>query len=74
MDWSIVLINFIYSILGCAVTLLFMVAGFKLFDLITPFDTKEQLEKGNQAVGTVIASIFIGLGIAMGLVIGMGLN
>ena len=34
----------------------------------------EQLEDKNLAVGIVVGSIFIGLGIAIGLVIGMGLN
>ncbi len=74
MDFSIILINFIYAIVGCTITLVFMAIGYVLFDKITPFNTHEELGKGNQAVGTVIASIIIGLGIAVGLVIGMGLN
>ncbi|EAR09886.1 DUF350 domain-containing protein [Reinekea blandensis] len=74
MDWSIVFINFVYAILGCTVTLVFMAAGFKLFDKITPFNTHDELQKGNQAVGTVVAAMIIGVGIAVGLVIGMGLN
>lgn len=74
MDWTIVLVNFVYAILGCSVTLIFMVAGYKLFDKITPFNTHEELAKGNQAVGTVVAAMIVGLGIAVGLVIGMGLN
>ena len=74
MDFSIILLNFIYAIVGCAITLGFMVAGFKLLDRITPFNTHDELEKGNQAVGTVVGAMFIGVGIAVGLVIGMGLN
>jgi len=74
MDWSIVFINFVYAIVGCSITLVFMALGYVLFDKITPFDTHVELEKGNQAVGTVIAAIIVGLGIAVGLVIGMGLN
>lgn len=41
---------------------------------MTPFNTSKQLEENNIAVGIVVGSIFIGLGIAAGLVIGMGLN
>jgi len=70
----IVVYNFVYAILGCAVTLGFMAFGYYLFDRITPFNTHDELAKGNQAVGTVVAAIFVGLGIAVGLVIGMGLN
>ncbi|MDT0596139.1 DUF350 domain-containing protein [Glaciecola petra] len=74
MDWTIVLVNFVYAVLGCSVTLFFMVAGYKLFDKITPFNTHDELAKGNQAVGIVVAAMIVGLGIAVGLVIGMGLN
>jgi uncharacterized membrane protein YjfL (UPF0719 family) len=51
-----------------------MVVGYRVFDKMTPFDTSRQLEEKNVAVGIVVGSIFIGLGIAVGLVIGMGLN
>ena len=74
MDWSIMTLNFVYATVGCAITLFFMVAGYWLFDKITPFNTHDELAKGNQAVGTVVAAMIIGLGIAVGLVIGMGLN
>ena len=74
MQWQIVLLNFVYAIAGAVVTLVFMVAGYRLFDRLTPFDTSRQLAEKNTAVGIVVGSIFIGLGIAIGLVIGMGLN
>ena len=74
MELQIILINFIYAIAGALLTLIFMVVGFKLFDALTPFDTSRQLAEKNLAVGVVVGSIFIGLGIAVGLVIGMGLN
>jgi len=45
-----------------------------LFDKVTHFNTSDQLAQNNVAVGIVVGSIFIGLGIAIGLVIGMGLN
>ena len=74
MEISIALLNLSYAILGAILTLLFMVVGYRIFDKMTPFDTSRQLEEKNVAVGIVVGSIFIGLGIAVGLVIGMGLN
>ena len=74
METGIILANFLYAIFGVILTLVFMLLGFKLFDKFTPFDTSEQLSDNNIAVGIVVGSIFIGLGIAVGLVIGMGLN
>ena len=74
MDFTIVLLNFGYAIVGALVTLGFMIMGYKAFDQITAFNTHDQLAKGNVAVGIVVGSMFVGLGIAIGLVIGMGLN
>lgn len=74
MEIGITLLNFCYATIGAILTLIFMAAGYKLFDRITPFNTSAELEEKNIAVGIVVGSIFIGMGIAMGLVIGMGLN
>lgn len=74
MEWSIVLMNLGYAVIGAVLTLFFMILGFRIFDRMTPFDTAEQLGDKNLAVGVVVGSIFIGLGIAVGLVIGLGLN
>jgi len=74
MEPGIIIANFVYAIFGVILTLIFMLLGFKLFDRVTPFDTSKQLSENNTAVGIVVGSIFIGLGIAVGLVIGMGLN
>ncbi|MBW2560334.1 MAG: DUF350 domain-containing protein [Deltaproteobacteria bacterium] len=74
MEIAIVVSNFTYAILGALLTILFMVLGYKILDWITPFDTSKQLGEGNVAIGMVIGSMFVGLGIAVGLVIGLGLN
>ena len=34
----------------------------------------EELHNGNVAVGTMLGGMFIGIGVATGLVIGLGLN
>ena len=74
MEISITLMNFGYAIVGAFLTLIFMVIGYKVFDKMTPFNTSKELAEKNIAVGIVVGSIFIGLGVAVGLVIGMGLN
>lgn len=73
---NIVLINFLYCFIGIVMTLCGMAAGYKLMDSkwFTPFDTDEELKKGNIAVGIVIGGMMIGIGTAVGLVVGMGLN
>jgi uncharacterized membrane protein YjfL (UPF0719 family) len=74
MELSITLVNLGYAIGGVLLTLVFMMIGYKMFDMMTPFNTSKQLAEKNLAVGIVVGSIFIGLGIAVGLVIGMALN
>ncbi len=74
MELWITLLNFGYATIGAILTLVFMAAGYKVFDRMTPFDTSTELAEKNTAVGIVVGSIFVGLGIAIGLVIGMGLN
>ena len=74
MDWTIVGMNFLYATLGTALTLMFMIVGYYIFDWLNPLDINAELGRDNRAVGLVVAAIFVGLGIAVGLVIGMGLN
>ena len=74
MQLMAMLTNFIYSIIGGILTLLFMYFGYKWFDRFTDFDTSNELSKDNKAVGMVVMGIFIGVGVAIGLVIGLGLN
>ncbi len=74
IEISITVLNFCYAFFGAVLTITFMIIGYKIFDKITPFNTSEQLEQKNIAVGIVVGSIFIGLGFAVGIVVGMGLN
>jgi len=68
------ILNIIYACMGGFLTLLFMWLGCKVFSHIVNFSIPEQLASGNTAVGQMIMGIFIGIGVAMGLVIGLGLN
>jgi hypothetical protein len=69
-----IVLNFLYAILGGFLTLFFMWMGCKVFSHIVSFNIPDQLANGNMAVGLMIMGIFIGIGTAMGLVIGLGLN
>ena len=74
MELAILGLNFAYALAGAVCTVALMALGFKVFDRMTPFDTRAELAKGNVAVGIVVGSMFVGVGIAIGLVIGLGLN
>ena len=71
---GIVVTNFIYAIVGGFITIGFMMLGYRLTDRLTRFDTSAELAKGNAAVGQMVQGMFIGIGVAVGLVIGLGLN
>ena len=68
------ILNMLYACMGGFLTLLFMWLGCKVFSHIVNFSIPQQLAEGNMAVGMMIMGIFIGIGTAMGLVIGLGLN
>ncbi|OEU52386.1 MAG: hypothetical protein BA861_00840 [Desulfobacterales bacterium S3730MH5] len=74
MELGIVFLNFGYGICGAVLALGFMAVGYKLFDRITPFNTAQELDTGNIAIGIVVGSIFISTGLAVGLVVGLSLN
>jgi len=69
-----VIVNFVYATLGGVITLVFMWVGYKLFDVMTKFSITDELAKDNRAVGFMVMGIFIGVGVAMGLVVGLSLN
>ena len=69
-----ILLNFIYVVVGGVVTLIFMWVGCKIFAHIMDFSISDDLQKGNLAVGQMVMGLYVGIGIALGLVIGLGLN
>ena len=68
------LINFIYAAFGGAMTIGLMYVASKLLDKMTDFDTSQLIKEGNIGAAIVYAGMLIGIGIAIGNVIGMGLN
>lgn len=73
-DLDPIILNLIYVATGGVLTLFFMWMGCKVFSHIVNFSIPEKLAEGNLAVGMMIAGMFIGIGTALGLVIGLGLN
>lgn len=71
-DLDPLFLNIIYVATGGIMVLFFMWMGCKLFSHIVNFSIPDKLAEGNIAVGIMIAGMFIGIGTA--LVIGMGLN
>ena len=63
MEWRIVVLNFVYAILGVAL----MFIAYRVIDWLTPqVDFAEELKKGNIAVGIFIAAIFISIALVIG--------
>ena len=63
MELQIVALNFLYAALGVVL----MFASYRVIDRLTPeVNFPAELNKGNIAVGIVIASIFIAIAIIVG--------
>jgi uncharacterized membrane protein YjfL (UPF0719 family) len=74
IDISPIILNFIYVVFGGLLTLLFMKFSCSMFNRMVNFNISDELGKGNIAVGLMVMGIFIGVGISLGLVIGLGLS
>ncbi|PCJ83304.1 MAG: DUF350 domain-containing protein [Thiotrichaceae bacterium] len=74
IDIPPIILNFVYVILGGILTLVFMKIGCSMFNKIVTFNISDELGKGNIAVGLMVMGLFIGIGTALGLVIGLGLS
>ena len=63
MEWTIIVVNFVYAALG--VVLMFV--SYRVFDLLTPeVRFPDELRKGNVAVAIFIASLFVSIAIIIG--------
>lgn len=52
------IVYFIIGIIFCAI-------GYKVFDIITPFDLNQEIDDHNIAAGLTVAGIFIGIAIVI---------
>jgi len=73
IEWGIIGANLVYAGCGVALALVSMIIGYKIFDLITPFKTGQELDDGNVAIGIVVGCMFVGVGLAVGMVVGFSL-
>jgi uncharacterized membrane protein YjfL (UPF0719 family) len=74
IDIPPIILNFIYVVFGGFLTLFFMKFSCTIFNRMVNFNISDELGKGNIAVGLMVMGIFIGVGISLGLVIGLGLS
>lgn len=51
----------IYFVIG----MFFCAIGYKVFDIITPFDLNEEIDNHNMAAGLAVAGIFIAVAIVV---------
>jgi uncharacterized membrane protein YjfL (UPF0719 family) len=59
--------SFIYGVIGIVLT----IAGYKIFDWITPIDVEKELaERQNVAVAIVAAAVIIGIALVVAAAIG----
>lgn len=56
---GVLLVSLIYSVLG----MIFLMVAYKVFDIVNALEFTKELEKNNQALGTVIAGFFIAIAI-----------
>jgi uncharacterized membrane protein YjfL (UPF0719 family) len=55
--------EFVATIIYAILALVLMFVGYKVFDMITPYNFAEEIKEKNPAVGAVIAGIFIAVAI-----------
>ena len=71
MDWLKFIYDLIavfgFSILG----IILMAIGYKILDWVVPADFNKELEKGNLAVGIVVAGLLIGIALIIARVVGV---
>ncbi|MBU5315282.1 DUF350 domain-containing protein [Clostridium bornimense] len=71
MDWLKFIYDLIavfgFSILG----IILMAIGYKVLDWVVPADFNKELEKGNLAVGIVVAGLLIGIALIIARVVGV---
>ena len=59
------------SLAFCLIGIVLLIAGFKLFDMLTPkLDLEAELAKGNMAVAIVVGSMLVSIGLIVMKAIG----
>ncbi len=55
--------QYVATIVYALLSLVLMFAGYKVFDLITPFKFNEEIKERNPAAGLIVAGLFIAIAI-----------
>jgi len=66
--------NFIYAAIGGLMILVGAWLAYRLFLNVVGFNVRDELKRGNIAVGLAVLGIFLGNGIGFGLVVAYALN
>jgi hypothetical protein len=71
IDFSVLTVQIVESIIYSIIGLIVLVVGYKIFDLVTPYDLNYQIaEDNNTAAGVAVAGILIALGLIVSAAIG----
>lgn len=63
MEWTIVLMNLLYAVLG----VILMYVSYRAIDMLSPrVNFEEELRKGNVAVAIVVAAMFLAIAVIIG--------
>ncbi len=69
-DWNHFANGMIYSVAFGVLGIVLLLLGFKLFELVTPkLDVEHKLQEGNLAVAIVVGSLFVAIGLIVGIAI-----
>ena len=69
-----IVVNFVYASTGGLLMLVGAWLAYRLFLNVVGFNVRDELKRGNIAVGLAVLGIFLGSGIGFGLVVAMALN
>jgi len=71
---SVMILNTVYAIVCTVIGITASFIAVKLFDSSTPFDTYRELNTDNRAVGIVVGCIYLGVLLAVAVIVGLSAN
>ncbi len=74
VGYAPIVANFVYAAMGGLMILIGAWLAYRLFLNVVGFNVRDELKRGNMAVGLAVLGIFLGNGIGFGLVVAYALN
>lgn len=68
-----IVVKMLIALYGGWIAIFFMVVGYRFLAGMMAFDISRELLEKNPAVGMAVLGMFVGLGVAVGLVVGLSL-